>query len=406
MMHDVYRLEYDIFSDVVSNSGTTLFEDAVSAITIPLITLVEDVSGTTISSGFTPFISASAHTLNFPVRVKPAGEFAQDMMMDKSQYFVNSRYFFPKPLDVTLGDIQVHSGGSVVTLWEVQTGDTEYLLSSGQPHQITGGTFSGITINGAYFTYFSPPHKPNINVLNGQPQVLGDVPTFSPIFSFNNVDDGDYYRLQISYDTGDTKFTGTTTIFKIQKQIGDAEFIRTYSTPLTPNAFFLYRVGNTKEIINMFGIKQNVTVWGDYSSAHTANNGQFELSGTIYKNWTGGTTLADVVLSLKVLTTTSDFDLGVDSTENPDIFSEVSSPLGAAVGSTISILSDAFGNYSFGRINVGTYQVTADPTGAHPTLFPSQTVIVTITADTDLDFIFSIVWGSTVVPFSALETFL
>lgn len=397
MIHDVYRLKYELFNDVVTNTGTTLFEDAVSAITVPLVTLVESVSGTS-------FVANSAHTLNFPVRIKPVGEFAQDMMMDKSQYFVDSKFFFPKALDVTLGEIEVHSGDSVATLFALQTGDTEYLTSSGRPHQITGGTFSGTTINGAFFTYFTPPHKPDIKVIDDQPSVIGNMATFSPIFSFKNVDDGDYYRLQVDYNTGDTAFTGTTTIFKIQKQIGDAEFIRTFATPLTPNADFIYRVGNTKEIINIFGIKQNVTVWGEYALARTANDGQFTLSGTAYKNVIGGTTLAGVTVTLTILSSISNIDLGVDSTQNPDIFSEITSPLGGAAGSTITVgPTGPNGQYSFGRINGGTYQVTAQ----NPTLGPSpQTVTITLSSDTNLDFIFGILWGSTTVTFFDPETFL
>lgn len=398
MVHDVFRIDFNTFNDVVSfGTGATAFEDAVSAITSPLLVISEDVSGST-------FTTLSAHTLDFPILIKPTGQFAQDMMMDKAQYFVDSKFFFPKQIDQTLGDIQTISGDSIVTLYVVPTGTTEFLTSSGRPHQITGGTFSGTTISGAYFTYFSPPHKPDIDVINDAPSVLGNLPTFSPIFSFKNVDDGDYYKLQVSYNTGDTVFTGDTTVFKIQKQAGDPEFIRTYSTPLTPNANFLYRIGNTKEIINIFGIKQNVTVWGEYAEARTANDGQFVLSGNTYKGAIGGTKLAGIVISLTTVTNISNVDLGVDSTENPDIFSETSSPLGGGAGTVISVgPTSSNGTYSFGRINGGTYTVTASDI---TNLYPPQTVTVTITQDTQLDLIFSLLWGNTSVDFFFTETFI
>lgn len=397
LSHDIYRFDIEPFSAVIENgTGTTAFEDALSAITTPLVTVLEPVSGAS-------FTATTTHSFEFPERVKPYGQFAQDLLRDKSQFFVNSRFVFPRDIDQTFGEVQTISGDSVVTLYVVPSGATELLTSSGQPHQITGGTFSGITINGAYFTYFSPPHKPDINVINDAPSVVGNLPTFSPIFSFKNVDDGDYYKLQVTYNTGDTAFSGTTTLFKIAMQDGDPEFIRTFSTPLTPNEDFIYRIGNTKEIINLFGIKQNVTTWGEYVAARTANDGQFELSGTVYKNIVGGTTLAGATITLTVQSTISNVDLGVDSTQNPDIFSEVTSPLGGGSGSTITVgPTSSNGTYSFGRINGGTYLVT----GSHPSYPPDQTISITITQDTNLDFVFGILWGSIIVTFTDPETFI
>lgn len=397
LSHDVYRLNIEPFLEVVANgTGSSVFDDVFSAITVPLVTILEPVSGSS-------FTASTVHSFDFPGRVKPSGQFAQNLLMDKSQFFVDSRFVFPKPIDQTLGEVQTISGDSIVTLYVVPSGTTELVTSSGRPHQITGGTLTGVTINGAFFTYFAPPHKPDINVINDAPSVIGTLPTFSPIFSFKNVDDGDYYKLQVDYNTGDTAFSGTTTIFRVLKQEGDPEFIRTFSTPLTPNADFIYRVGNTKEIINLFGIKQNVTTWSEYTQARTANDGQFILSGTVYKNIIGGTTLAGATITITVQSTISNVDLGVDSTQNPDIFSEVTSPLGGASGSTITVgPTDSSGTYSFGRINGGTYLVTA----SHPSYPPDQTVSITITQDTTLDFVFGILWGSITVDFTAPETFI
>jgi hypothetical protein len=399
MIHSVYRLENEIFSEVVLNqTGSTFFEDAVSALTQPITTIIEDVSGST-------FVVASAHTLNFPVRIKPEGQFTQNLMMDKSQYFVDSRFFFPRPVDITLGEVQTISAetGTVETLYVIPTGSTEFLLSSGRPHQVSGGTFGGITVNGYFFTYFVPPQKPDIDIVSDEPSVIGSLPTFAPIFSFNNVDDGDAYKLQVSYNTGDTSFTGATSIFNIKKQDGDAEFIRTFSKSLNPNANFLYRIGNVKEIINLFGVKQNITTWGRHEFARTSNDGQFELSGHTYKSIIGGAPVADSIITITVLSTLfSNIDLGSDVIDDPELESELSSPLGGGIGTQTTVVSDSNGFYSFGRINGGTYLITA----TNPSFSQSHSLVVTITQATNIDFLFSIVWGDTTVTFLDLETFI
>jgi hypothetical protein len=406
--HDIYRLDYGSYIDAIkfanqtSTTGSTLtattnsFTDAISALTNVYLQVFEDASG----------ITSNPHTFALPQKVKPTGSYTVDLFTDKSQYFIDSKFVFEKSVDLTLGDVMIFSGGSAVTLYETASGSTMNLYSDGDPHQITGGTFSGTVINGAFFTYFVAPNKPNIDVVNGAPAVNGGLTTFSPIFAFNNVEDGDYYKLQINYDETDVNFTGVTTIFNIPKQIGNPEYIRTFSKPLTPNVPFLYRIGNTKEIINLFNIKQNVTTWGNYSSGVTANDGNFTLAGTAYILSEDPLNIfPGVKITIEVVAAFSSVDLGADSSQDPNIASEVTSPLGGGVGSTQTVYTGSDGTYSFGKILGGVYKLTAEPPSTSG--FNTKVFYITLTEDTpNFNIIFGITWGSTSVLFSDPYSFL
>jgi hypothetical protein len=392
--HDIFKIRYDDFSDAqMSPSDLAKRLKVGEQAETPITTLKTQVSGLTPS-----------YSVTFPKLVKQTGNYAESLFEDKCQYFIDTKFDFQKPVDKTYGRYVVYSATtSGMTAVEVSapTGLTETLQTSGKPHTILSGLMSGITVHGAFFTYFVAPTKPDINVDNGQPAVLGSLPTFSPIFAFKNVADGDYYKLQVSYNVSDTSFTGATAIFKVDKQQGDPELVRTFSTPLTPNAPFIYRVGNTKEIVNIFGIKQNVTTWSEYAEATTANDGTWSLSGNVYHGYIGGPPVYPATLQITILSSQSNVDLGADSAQDEDIFSEISSPLGGSVGSTITTTTNPAGQYNFGFINGGSYTVTMTP----PPPYATQVKTVNLSAATSVDFIAGILWGDTTVTLSDPYTF-
>jgi len=431
MKHDIYKIDYEIYTAFTSNptvlsstTNPTIFSSAtlsqvisptlvvstgttsaltqatiniISAVTTPFYTVYENVTGAT-------FLIVSAHTLTLPQKIKPVGQYTQDFFLDKSQYFIDSKFVFETNVNQTIGDIQRYSGDQIVQIYDMPYSATTYLESASATHTITGGTFSGVTISGATFTYFVPPKKSDIFVVDGQPSVQGTLNTFAPIFSFKNVEDGDYYKVQVNYSTGDTTFTGETTVFKFQRQLGNAEYVRTVAAALTPNADFIYRIGNTKEIINLFNIKQNVTTWSEFTYARTSNDGTFTLSGHTWLNQINGSPVQNVILTLTILSTNSTVDLGSDTPNDPNTISEVTNPLGGGVGSTITITSDANGYFTFGKINGGQYTLTAQHTD--PLNFPTQTFNFFLSTDTNIDIVFSILWGNTNIDFLQPYTFL
>lgn len=385
LRHNIYRLDYDVYQKSLTNpAGVDTFTIG-EKLTTPFYTFEQSSSALT---------AVTVYTTSLPKLIKRSDNYAEDLFTDKSQYFVDTQFYFPKPIDLTIGDYIVMSGGMETSLTKT-TGDTEFIYSQGNSSFIERGLLSGSTVNGAFFSYFTAPNKPDINVINGAPQIEGDQPTFSPIFAFKNVADGDYYKLQVNYDITDTSFTGRTTVFKIPLQEGDPELIRTFAVSLTPNSQFLYRIGNTKEITNVFSIKQNVTTWSEFVQASTANDGTYLLNGTVWLNATGGTTLAGVEVVATINTTSSNVDLGADSAEDPLILSEITTPLGGGVGGQIfasPFPTQSDGLFSFGLINGGSYTITA----THPS-YQSVSTTITLNQATNVDIILGLVWGDTIV---------
>ena len=397
LKYDLYRVKIEDYlsakEDLEGNvTGSTSVSAVESSLSNPFVKINKNASGIT---SFNPY------TLTIPQIVKPIGEFAEQTFLDKSQYFIDTRYVFDIEEDLTLGDRFTFSGESV-------GGDNDFVAVTqpatvkrtstiGISNTITGGTFSGFTVNGAFFVYFKAPNKPGLNVVDDTPTVRGTQPTFSPIFNFNNVEDGDFYKLQVSYDTSNVSFSGDdVVVFIVQQQEGDPEFIRTFSTPLNPSSDFLYRIGNTKQVENIFGVKHSVTTWSVAEQAKTATDGIFDLIGTTYYNRaSSGTTLSAVTLTLTLKATTSNVDVGADSPKFETIAEVVSNALDANVGSVQTVTSDSGGTFSFTNILGGTYTLKA----SHPD-FTDEEFTIIISEDENINIIFDVIWGSTIFTFA------
>ena len=403
--YDVYRIPNTVFekyrSVLESNAitSTTLTQEQITAVrefndslSTPLITFEE--SGST--------VIASTHSYEFPDIIKPTGQFSQKLFNDKSQYFIDTTYDFTIPQDFTLGEYKMFSGGTLADISDDDVTSNLLITSSTNQHIITGGTFSGTTINGAFFTYFVAPNKPNLNVVNDAPTVSGILPTFSPTFAFNNVEDGDYYKLQVSYDIEDKTFSTDAAIFPITKQAGDAEYIRLFSIALNPNSEFIYRIGNTKEIKNIFDIKQSITVWSEFGQATTLSDGAVYLSGTTYQiSESPANILTGVTISMELLRASSDVDVVIDNSNISDISSGATTPLDSTIGSIFTDISDSNGEYTINVIKKGTYKLTA----SHPS-YGSKTYNIIITGDANADVIFALLMGNTVVTFADVANLL
>lgn len=280
--HDLYRLESSA-NTIYINDPNNLDVDPEFNFGTPLISISEQVSAITISN--------SAYTYSFPTLYKDVGSFTNNVFNDKDQFMLDTVFYFEENNDLTLGDayyIDTNNNNLPTRLFLEPSATTFYNSNLGSV-EITGNTpYSGTTVKGAFFTYFVPPKKPNLNVSGGRQLIAveGVQNNLSPVFNFANVDDGDFYYLQVNYDTADTPFSGTEIYtYTINKQVGDAEFVRTFSTPLKANDDFIYRIGNTKEILNIFGNKQGITTWSDTISASIVATGQFRFSGHTWRNF-------------------------------------------------------------------------------------------------------------------------
>jgi hypothetical protein len=203
---------------------------------------------------------------------------------------------FP-PQNTGPGAIVSTTGITSTTISVITTGvTTGYTLSSETwdntmsfttehpPHIIDKGIFTGLEVKGNYFTYFDVPKKPSFL----PPVIQGKLDTFSPLFTFGSANgkDADEYLLQINYNTGDTGFTGTIFNYPVKKtaentRIGSftekgsttdfnsQQEITTASAPLKANSDFLYRVGNVRYVVNVFGVRQFVVTFSDTMMATT-----------------------------------------------------------------------------------------------------------------------------------------
>lgn len=408
--HELYRIEWDYYKEALQDIGSSAYTDyIVQSLKNPLITFVESATG---STGVAALIAGNRYTFTFPNLVKPPGGYTIQLFQDRAQYFINTKFVFPKKINQTLGDIEVletSNDGLVERKQIIPYYQDNYVIveSSLGSHSITGETiFSGLTVNGAFLTFFLTPQKPDLYVSDGNKQinVIGNQPTYSPTFNFSRVDDGDFYRLQVTYDKTDTAFSGPTKIERlINKQDGDAEYVRTYSAPLLPNKEFLYRIGNTKQIISLFGTKQQVTSWTDPIYAVTANDGKFNFTGTTYLNSVDpGNILSGVTIELIGIYSNSSIDLFVDTKNDKSIFQTVNERIdnSSTFGSSILTTSDVNGYFDFGRIEGGTFSLRITPPPELSNELPITIRQVSINSDLGMDIVLAMIWGSESIIFS------
>ena len=211
---------------------------------------------------------------------KSLGEFKQELFEDKAQYFIETEFSFDIDKGLNYEDYYTYVDG---VLTEQAWNDTVSFTTSDPVHTIQAGDFTGLDVTGAYFTYFTVPDKPKIEY----PIVEGVLTTFAPEFFWSEAEGADEYLIQISYNTGDTSFSGSVFNYPIAKddnnrhfaeskiKLPDTEFssnkaIRSTSIPLKGNSSsFLYRIGNVKYIENIFGVRQFVVTFSETKSAQT-----------------------------------------------------------------------------------------------------------------------------------------
>ena len=211
---------------------------------------------------------------------KKLGQFKEELFEDKSQYFVETEFSFEIDKGLNYENYYEYVDGELVeSTWD----NTIDFITTDPTHTIETGDFKGLAVKGAYFTYFTVPDKPKIEY----PIVEGNLTTFAPEFFWSEGEGADEYLIQISYNTGDTNFSGTIFNYPISKneqnkhfaesriKLPETEFssnktIRSASIPLKgKSSSFLYRIGNVKYMENIFGVRQFVVTFSDTKSAKT-----------------------------------------------------------------------------------------------------------------------------------------
>lgn len=389
-------------------------------------------------------VTGSVYDLFLDEYVKKFGDYKSQLFKNKGQYFINTKMVFNVNLGKDYTDfysLKTFSGTGtteiiVVTSTTVSTGatgpdatvtgitiqtaetvvysermittgwhDTRQIVSTNNTNYIiNNGPFSGIEVKGNYFTYFEVPDKPFMEY----PVMEGQLSTFTPEFRWSNGDRADSFIVQINYNTGDTGFTGSSVInYPVEKNEKNAKVVRSkikdsttetetdktiynFQVPMKSNKQFLWRVGNSVELIDIFNVRRNVVTFSDYYSAISQ---------------------AEPIKTYVVTESDSPFVEAVAGFGTPpslDYESEVAEYTlsGTVSGSTVTgatiqltypnsaytiSMTDSAGTYSFSGLETGIYILTTNYRG-----YQEDVRFVNVTSDTTENFKLKLLWGNNV----------
>lgn len=343
-------------------------------------------------------ITGTIYDFNPAEYVKRIGNLKQDLFEDKSQYFIETIFTFEINKNLNYSTYSTYIDGQLVE----QAWNNIATYSTAEPvHIIDQGDFKGLEVKGNYFTYFVVPEKPALEY----PIIEGSLTTFAPEFFWSKGEGADEYLIQISYNTGDTAFSGTIFNYPIPKtddnkhiaksktKSANSEFesdkiIRSASVPLKSNKNFLYRIGNVKSMINIFGVRQFVVTFSDYKMATT----QAEPVKTYVKVQSDSPYMSEIAeftppASLDDESPLSDFILS--GTVSGSTVTGATMQLIYPNSSYVTTTTDIYGNYQFTSLESGIYTLNTFYRG-----YQDSTQTVNITGDTTLNFKLKILWSN------------
>ena len=254
-------------------------------------TVIVDSGGSDITSAFT-------YTILPEQRGKTEDRFTEPLFQDRGQYFVNLRYTFLNTATTIGSTVSWNTNGSMT---RYPYSSSTHILTTGPISRITRGNFSGEVVQGYFFTCLQPPSKP---ILEFPFPATSATPstTFTPTFNFSNVEDGDEYILEVTYNLEDVDFEDTlstsgvssyrrsktddsleqmvnrTDAAPVGTELTSTRRSRRINVPLRPDSEFLYRVGNSRSIINIFGIKNEIITYSSHLSGVTGSEQNVKLA--------------------------------------------------------------------------------------------------------------------------------
>ena len=296
--HNIYKIYYDNYKQLTGNTPTGNFNTVVNSITNPILNV----------TGNSQNINGNTYKIQYPVTITDSVNNFQsvDLFEDKCQYFITTETILDTySLKSKFLDFKYYDQNNVLT--DLDLSQNIMISANTIMNTITAGTFVNNVAKSDFFTYFITPNQPVIEPENqastqsetdwvignsiGSGDIIkveGPLNTFSPVFYFSNVEDGDRFTLEINYDINDPLFTGTKTVYNIPKVNSNIYrgTIRYISKMLNKNSSFWYRIGNIKEITNIFGYKDYSTTYSNRYSASTPSCqydcNYYTLSGQLF----------------------------------------------------------------------------------------------------------------------------
>jgi hypothetical protein len=359
-----------------------------------LIEPIDSVTATTTG------ITTNIYDLELDQFSKKLGDFKTELFQDRAQYIIDTNFIFNVDLTPGLVDAKtIDDTGAVVN---VSYNPTIKMETTTERQTITEGEFAGMEfVAGDYFTYFEVPDKPIFEY----PTAEGQLTTFTPEIFWGNGETADEYLVQVSYNTGDTGFTGTVFTYIVPKtdefrqesdsktktsttEFSSKKTIRSYKLSLKSNSTAIYRVGNVKFIENIFGVRQSVITFSDNKTV---------------------TTQTDPIKSYVYVEADSPYTEFIAGLSTPASL-EAESPLGEYIlsgtvsGSTVSgatmqliypnlsyatTPTDTSGYFEFSSLEAGTYTLNTSYRG-----YQSDSRTVVITGNTDVFVDIEINWDN------------
>lgn len=396
------------------NTGITTIEQIVNLLENPYYEIVIPSSAMTFPTYdliFPEFVKSDPNTTT-------ASGYLEKLFTDKAQYFVQSFFRYKIPNDPTEFDYyKIYNNNEVDEFIDLvfydsifypsyfsnlnessfeQKVSSTYTISkypslSANSYEdkvadvsISSSTFSGITVQGGsnFFSYFVVPNKPTIE----NPILSGDTNTFSPKVLFSNVNDADEIVVEISYNVQDTGFTNSV-VYNFPKNIQPDTGIQEATFSLKTNSNFIYRVGNVKQLKNVFDIKQRIV---SYSNNWTGSTQVQPPSLFVFtQNDSNATTQIPIISNPpSILNQTPGNYTLILSVSGSTVTGATISILNP-IGETISGTTDTLGNISFSGLVYGNHTVQTFYRG-----YKTHSQQISIGSNEELGYTIAMLWSN------------
>jgi hypothetical protein len=351
-------------------------------------------------------ITGAVYDIPIDQFVTTVGSYKQEALTDKAQYFLKTKLIFTIDLNKNYSEQYQVSGNTIVSN-EWNNFITAQTVS--ETHIITGETYSGLNVAGHFFTYFIVPDQPIMEY----PITQGNITTFTPEFRWSNSDKADSCVVQICYDIFNTGFTGSSIVnypiektadnvqvlqnvtYSVDSQASTTKNVYTTQIPIQSNTEFIYRIGNSKEIIDVFDVRRAVVA---YSAPYTAQTLSTSLSGSVLveidsKN-NSDPVIPFVPPSLDYENTFTTYSLY--GTISGSTISGGTANLITPNGSTLTAFVQTGGTYSYSGLIPGDYSIYVNYRG-----YLTETFNFNISGTTTYNFRIANLWSNSYDTFGA-----
>lgn len=304
VVNDIHKIRNDDIVSYRQSGDMQAWKRVSDAIKTPIVSY---------SASTTAITSAYTFSLLPEQFVKPNNGYTEEIFEDRAEYFLNVRFVFTDTGNTesitTTGSTSATTATTLTFNFLDQAGNiitrpyssSTTVISNDVRSTISTGHWSGMTVNGLFFTCFQPPSKPIIQ-FPFVPTSATENTTFTPTFNFSNVEDGDNFVLEVTYDMTDTGFTnvntfsGVTQYFRektansLEETVDKSNTVdvvgfertatlrtRRINAPIRPNSNFLYRIGNAKTVKNIFDVEQRIVNYSAYHSGATGSRETMRL---------------------------------------------------------------------------------------------------------------------------------